>query len=175
MEENNNYSSISPFIAFIGVLLILPLGAFFGIAGVFELIKTNIIIEKIYYAILIYILGIIPLEASISLLRLIFISKGKRIILKDCPRFSYFVKYYFSLLPVFIIFMVLSSLFIVSFLRDFIRGNIQNNFRNQIWFSLLIILFWNLFKFGFISVVTFTKMFIKKLRENKDNHSTLNK
>ena len=175
MEENNNCSSINPFIAFLGVLLILPLGASVVIAGILEIFKTGIVLEKIYWVIFIYILGIIPLEASFLLLKLIFTSKGKRIIFKDSPKFSYFVKYYLSLLPVFIIFMLVSSLFIFSLLRDFITGEVKNNLTSQIWLLLSIIIFWKMFKFGFMATVSFTKMFIKKLQENKDSNSAFNK
>jgi len=175
MEENNNRSSINPFIAFLGVLLMLPLGASFAIQGMLELFRTGIVIEKLISIIIIYILGIIPLEASFLLLKLIFINKGKRIIFKDSPKFSYFVRYYLSLLPVFIIFMLFSSLFIFSLLRDFVRGNVQNDLTSQIWLFLFIIIFWKIFTFGFLAMANFTKIFIKKLRENKNSHSSLNK
>ena len=166
-ELEKDYSTINPIIAFLGVILFLP----FSIAmimGVFsELVKTKSVFEWIYYIIFIYFVGIIPLQISFLLLKLIFTSKGKTIIIKDPPKFFYFLKYYLLLLPVFIGVMVFSLFFLTSFVRQFFKEGLPSSPWALFILTTLTISLWKIVQFSYKWIVGLTKIFISFIRNKR--------
>lgn len=158
---------MSPFIAFLGILLLMPLGIGFSMLSLSELLKTTSFLERLYWIIFIYILGLIPLQAIFSLSRLIFTSRGKRIIFKDSPKFSYFLKYYILLLPVFIAFIVVSLTFLTSFFRQVIKEGLPNSTWGLFILTALTIALWKLFQFSLKWLLGFTGILIDKIK-NKE-------
>ena len=169
MEEINNKpkedsSSMGPFIAFLGILLFIPFGIGFSMLSFSELLRAPSFFEMLYWAIFIYVLGLIPLQVSFLLIKLIFASRGKRIIFKDSPKFSYFLKYYILLLPVFLVFITISLFFLTSFLNQFIKEGLPNSSWALFVLTALLISLWKLVQFSLQWLLGLTKIIIDRSR-----------
>lgn len=141
-------SKINRWTAWLAVILLLSLGAACTLAIIGELTKVKSIFEAVYWLGILYTVGIFPILGSLLLLKNIFISKGKVIVLKDSPKL-----YYFLVVPVFLVLLLFVLFFLITLVRQFMREGWPNSISEIAgWFVLILILF-GLSRFIFLGML----------------------